>query len=52
MRQNFPEVFEELRWLEVKLGTGYWQDKTQDKSASIEHMADRGQKAFEEGLAL
>ncbi|MBI4800670.1 MAG: ParB N-terminal domain-containing protein [Desulfarculus sp.] len=52
MRQNFPEVFEELLWLEAKLGTGYWQDKTTDKSASIEHMADRGQKAFEEGLAL
>jgi 3'-phosphoadenosine 5'-phosphosulfate sulfotransferase (PAPS reductase)/FAD synthetase len=51
MRQNFPEVFEELLWLESKLGTGYWQDKTPDKSASIEHMADRGQKAFEEGLA-
>ncbi|MFH1034353.1 MAG: ParB N-terminal domain-containing protein [Pseudomonadota bacterium] len=51
LRQNFPEVFEELLWMESRLGTGYWQDKTPDKSASIEHMADRGQKAFEEGLA-
>jgi len=51
LRQNFPEVFSELRWLEARLGTGYWQDKTPDKSASVEHMADRGQKAFEENQA-
>lgn len=51
IRAHYPEVFEELLWLERRLGTGYWQDHTPDKSAGIEDMADKGQEAFETGLA-
>ena len=52
IRANFPEVWAELIELEHRIGTGYWNDPGTIKSSSIEELADRGQKKFEEGNFL
>lgn len=46
LRAQYPEVWEELCALEAHVGTGYWQDKEEPKTATCAAMADRGEAAF------
>jgi len=46
IRAQFPEVWEELLRLERFLGVGYWQDSTTPKVATLEDLANRGQKNY------
>lgn len=53
IRANFPDVWEELLYLERRFGAGCWQRRdTVGNSLSFVEMADAGQKAFEEGNYL
>jgi 3'-phosphoadenosine 5'-phosphosulfate sulfotransferase (PAPS reductase)/FAD synthetase len=49
IRANFPDVWEELLYLEKRFGAGCWQARTEAGSQTLNELADKGQEAFVEG---
>jgi hypothetical protein len=52
IRESYPEVWEELLWLESRLGLGAWNrwdGKSYNRIQSFEELANRGEKEYFKG---
>jgi 3'-phosphoadenosine 5'-phosphosulfate sulfotransferase (PAPS reductase)/FAD synthetase len=53
IKMNFPDVWDELVWLEKRLGPGCWSDPIHNRGrGSFTELAERGMNDFEEGQFL